>query len=378
MKIAMVSPFPEQKNLFRGGVEAAASVLAYGLIAVARVDIHIVAPYSGCSMVIEERDGMTVHWLPTGRLPGFIGYWTLYRRSLHNLLRRIRPDITHFQAMAGWTLGYDGPYVLTIHGIAEQDMSYQRGAFVGLRKAVIALVERAGRRRSQHTIVISSYVLDHISSQLSGSQHFIENPVDGDVFQVKRDCQSQQVLYVGRINRRKNVDGLIEAFALLRSMSPNATLRIVGEADNASYLDNCKRLVHLHGLQKAVHFIGKADRTMVLSELSQAACLVLVSKQETAPIIVEEAMAAQVPIVASKLCGLPYLIEDAGTGFLVDPSNPRQIAEKIHLLLSNSKIALDIGEKSRKVALTRFHAHAVAERTIALYHEILNERACPT
>jgi glycosyltransferase involved in cell wall biosynthesis len=288
---------------------------------------------------------------------------------------KIRPDITHFHGMAGWTLGYNAPYVFTIHGIAERDMSYQRGAFVGLRKGMIALVERAGRRRSRHTIVISPYVLDQIGFQIPGVRHFIENPVDCDVFQVKRNYQSQQVLYVGRINKRKNVDGLIKAFALLRSMFPNARLRIVGEADSASYLDTCKRLVDLHGLQEVVHFLGKADRASVLNELSQAACLVLVSRQETAPIIVEEAMAAQVPVVASWLCGLPYLIEDAVTGFLVDPNNPQHIAEKIHLLLSNSKIALAMGERAREVALSRFHAHAVAERTMGLYDEILKERA---
>jgi glycosyltransferase involved in cell wall biosynthesis len=374
MRIAMVSPFPQQRNVFTGGVEAAASVLAYGLIAVARVEIHVIAPSSGSSTVIEERDGMMLHWLPTGRLPGFIGYWTSYRRSLHSLLGKIRPDITHFQGMAGWTLGYELPYVFTVHGIAERDMSYQAGHLLALRKTIIALVEEAGRRRSKHTIVISPYVLDQISSQICGEHHFIENPVDGDVFQLKRSSHSQQVLYVGRINKRKNIEGLIEAFALVRSLSPKAELRIVGEADDDdSYLDKCRRLVNFHGLQDVVHFLGKADRRMVLNELSQACCLVLVSRQETAPIIVEEAMAAEVPIVASNLCGLPYLIQDGVTGFLVDPNNAQQIAEKIHMLMTNSKIALAMGEKAREVAVSRFHAHVIAERTIALYHEVLKE-----
>jgi glycosyltransferase involved in cell wall biosynthesis len=374
MKIAMVSPFPHQKNLFSGGVEAAASVLAYGLIAVGKVEIHVIAPRAGCSVVIEERDSMTVHWLPTGRLPGFIGYWTLFRRSVHNLLRKICPDITHFQAMAGWTLGYDGPYVLTIHGIAERDMSYQRGVSVRLRKAIIAYVERVGRMKSQHTILISPYVLDQLSSQIPGKRYFIENPVDSDAFDVKRTCQDGRVLFVGRVNKRKNVDSLIAAFALVKGMYAQATLRIVGETDNASYLDRCKQLVDVHGLHGSVHFIGKADRTMVLNELSQAACLVLVSKQETAPIIVEEAMAAQVPIVASKLCGLPYLIEDARTGFLVDPAISQQIAEKIKLVLSNANIASAMGKRAREIALARFHPHAVARRTLELYHEVLSER----
>ena len=172
----MVSPFPQQANLFRGGVEEAAYVLANGLHAVAKVDIHIIAPCPGFSPVTEKRDGMTLHWLPTGKLPGFISYWTSFRRAAHNLLREIRPNITHFQGLAGWALGYDAPYVFTVHGIAERDMSYQDGPLVGLRKAVFALVERVGRRRCPHTIIISPYVLEQIGSQISGKHYLIENP----------------------------------------------------------------------------------------------------------------------------------------------------------------------------------------------------------
>lgn len=369
----MVSPFPEQPNLFRGGVEAAASILAKGLRALGETDLHIIAPSSGALSTIEERDGMTLHWLPRGKLPGFIDYWSVSRYRIHKLLRDIQPDIAHFHGLAGWTLGYDAPYVFTVHGIAERDLDYQSGHLVKLRRAVYAIVERLGRRRSPHTIVISPYVLDQIGTQILGKRYSIENPVDADVFEVRRNCGLPKVLYVGQINKRKNVYGLIEAFALLKTRSPNATLRIVGELDHADYVNQCRRLVHEYELQESVTFLGKADRETLLNELSQAACLVLVSRQETAPIIVEEAMAAGVPVVASKLCGLPYLIEDGISGFLVDQNNPQHIAEGIHLVLSNTPRANEMGESARLIALSRFHANAVAQRTLALYREILNE-----
>jgi glycosyltransferase involved in cell wall biosynthesis len=373
MKIAMVSPFPKQPNLFRGGVEAAASILACGLRALGENDIHVITPSSGVSQTTEERDGMTLHWLPRGKLPGFIDYWSLSRYRIHKLLMEIQPDIAHFHGLAGWTLGYKAPYVFTVHGIAERDIDHQSGHLVKVRQAVYALVERRGRRTSPHTIVISPYVLDQIGSQILGKRHSIENPVDADVFEVRRNRGLLNVLYVGQINKRKNVGGLIEAFALLKARSPNATLRIVGELDHTDYVNQCRRMVHQYDLQESVSFLGKADRKTLLNELSQAACLALVSKQETAPIIVEEAMAAGVPVVASKLCGLPYLIEDGITGFLVDQNNPQHIAERIHLVLSNPQMADEMGEKARLIALSRFHANAVAQRTLDVYRSILRE-----
>ena len=376
MKIAMVSLFPEQSNLFRGGVEAVASVLVTGLRTIEEVDIHVIAPFSGLVPVTEVRDGMTLHWLPTGRLPGFISYWTTFRRRAHALLKTIRPDITHFQGLAGWTLGYSGPYVLTIHGIAEKDLEHQSGKFVQIRKTVFGLVEGMGRRRSPHTIIISPYVLEQIGSHVLGRQHLIENPVDCDAFDVQRSCEQPRILYVGRINRRKNVDGLIRAFARVRAFSPRATLHLAGGEDRPSYLAECRQLISEHGLHGAVQFLGKLERKAVLEQLSRAACLVLISRQETAPIIVEEAMAAGVPVVAANLCGMPYMIEDGRSGFLVDGDDLGQVAEKIQLVLSNSMLATAMGERAKQIALSRFHAHVVARRTFSLYKEILSERDC--
>ncbi|MBS0153898.1 MAG: glycosyltransferase family 4 protein [Nitrospira sp.] len=375
MKIAMVSLFPEQPNLFRGGVEAVAGVLVNALQAIEKVHIHVIAPFSGIAPTTEVRDGVTVHWLPRGRLPGFIGYWTLFRRRVHALLKNIQPDITHFQGYAGWTLRYDRPYVLTIHGIAEKDVDHHGGPFIRARKTVFAMVERMGRRKSMHTIVINPYVLSQIGSQVLGKRHFIENPIDCDVFETQHLCQCPRVLYVGRINKRKNVEGLIEAFALLKILSPQATLNVAGVADSTIYFEQCRRLVAERGLQESVHFLGNLDRKAVLNELSRAACLVLLSQQETAPIIVGEAMAARVPVVATGLCGLPYMVEDGRSGFLVDLNNIGQIAEKIHLVLSSSQMAAAMGERAHQIALSRFHAYDVARRTFLLYEEILNSWA---
>lgn len=375
MRIAIVSPFPELPNIFQGGVEAVACVLAKGLNSVGNNDIHVIAPTSKALSSIEEREGLTLHWLPSGKLPGFMSYWSCSRQRIHKLLRELNPDIAHFHGYAGWTLGYDAPYVFTVHGIAERDTDHQGGRLVKLRRTVFAAVERLGRRRSPHTIVISPYVLDQIGSQIRGKRYAIENPVDGDVFEVRRNCQLPQVLYVGQINKRKNVAGLIKAFAVLKAQSPQATLRIVGELNHVNYVADCQRLVSEYGLHESVRFLGKADRAKLLDELSQAACLALVSRQETAPIIVEEAMAAGVPVVASKLCGLPYLIEHGRTGFLVDPDDHTQIAEAIKLLLSNAQLTNEMGERARTIARSRFHAHAVARRTLALYQEVLGERA---
>lgn len=371
MRLAMVSPFPETPNVIRGGVEGVAHSLLVGLRAISDIEVHVVAPSIIHPTGREERDGMTIHWLTPSALPGFIGYWSSFRHMVHRCLKAIHPDITHFQGIGGWTLGYKAPYVFTIHGIAERDILFQGGPLLSLRRNTVAFIERQGRKRSPHTILISPYVAQELGNQLGGKQWYIDNPVTDDFFKVQRTCKELRILYVGRISERKNVLGLIQSFSQLLRHQPSARLLLAGDADDPTYRVRCTERVQELDLDHHVQFLGNIDRPALLDELSRSTCLILVSKQETAPMIVMEAMAASVPVVASNICGLPYMIEDGKTGYLVDPCDEVQIVDRLLKLLSSPALSAQMGEAAREVAYERFHANVIAQKTHAVYREAL-------
>lgn len=371
LRLAMVSPFPEIPGVVRGGVEGVAYCLTKSLIQSADIDIHILAPCVRRNPGIEQRDDMTIHWLPDSRMFGFLAYWSTFRKTIHRCLEKIKPDITHFQGLAGWTLNYHRPYVLTIHGIAEKDVLYKGGPLLYTRHKIIALIERLGRQRTQYAIIINPYVLDEIGEQVKGQRWHIENPVTAEFFELKRENTIPRILFVGRISHLKNVDGLIRAFKLVRSQIPDVTLHIAGSPEQAEYHTQCMRYVHEHGLEQAIRFLGNLNRSLLQVELSRATCLALVSHQETAPMIVGEAMAAGVPVVASRLCGLPYMIDEEKTGFLVDPTHEDEIASKLIILLRDDRTNREMGKLCREVA-RRFHPISVAGKTFEVYKHILN------
>ncbi len=374
MRLAMVTPFPETPNVIRGGVEGVAYSLMLGLRAISDIELHVVAPCSNRSSGVEVREDMTLHWLNSSSLPGFVAYWSTFRRAIQTCLKAISPDVTHFQALGGWTLGYDAPYVFTIHGIAERDILFQGGALMRLRKNTIACIERRGRKRSPHTILISPYVAQEIGDQIEGKQWNIENPVTEDFFVVQRACKEPRVLYVGRLNERKNVLGLLKVFARLSKYQPSARLYLAGEADDASYKARCMEFIQNSDMKGQVRFLGNIDRSTLLKELSCATCVILISRQETAPMIIMEAMAAGIPVIASNLCGLPYMIEDGRTGYLVDPSDEEQIIDRLLRLLSNPLLATEFGWRAREVASRRFHVGVIAQRTMEVYQEAASQR----
>jgi len=371
LKLAMVSSFPERPGVITGGVEGVAHCLIEGLKSVAELEIHVVAPCVTRGAGTETRDGITIHWLEQSRLPAFLSYWSLFRQRIHRCLEEIGPDITHFQGISGWALGYAKPYVLTVHGIYEKDILYKDEAFVRLRAAVIGAVERLGRKRSEHTILISPYVLDEIGDQLPGNKVHIENPVTQEFFEVQRAVAQPRLLFVGRICHRKNVHGLLRLFARVHRTVPRATLHIAGLPESAEYERECRTFVYRQGLERAVTFLGNVPRAQLLEELAQASCLALISLQETAPMIVEEAMAAGVPVFVSRICGLPYMVEEGVTGHLVDPEAEAENVPLLAGLLQDAKANAAMGERCRAVARARFHAQSVAMKTLELYRQAL-------
>ena len=99
----------------------------------------------------------------------------------------------------------------------------------------------------------------------------------------------------------------------------------------------------------------------------------LTSLEENSPIEVEEAMAASVPVVKSNRCGIPYMVCDGESGFLVDPNNPDDVTRRLGQLLKNGELRRSMGVKGREIALDRFHPAKVAARTRDVYLRAIHD-----
>jgi len=90
---------------------------------------------------------------------------------------------------------------------------------------------------------------------------------------------------------------------------------------------------------------------------------------------IAEAMAAGVPVIVSNRCGMPYMVDEGRTGFLIDPESTEQIADRLAKLVGSPPLCQQMGHAGHQVALTRFHPHAVAEKTVAVYRQVLQDCA---
>jgi glycosyltransferase involved in cell wall biosynthesis len=138
------------------------------------------------------------------------------------------------------------------------------------------------------------------------------------------DACSNVVGFVGRLEHVKGCDQLIRAFAVLKEVCRDPQLVIVGEGTERRALE---KLAKETGLEKRIQFCGfRSDTARIYRSLD---LLVLPSRHEGIPLTLLEAMAMGVPVVATKVGGMPEVVEDRVTGLLVDADSPEALAAAI-------------------------------------------------
>jgi len=371
MKVLMVTPFPKDPSHIAGGVAGVSVYLVKALSEIPDVSVDVVA-FNADSPEEYFRDfgSYGVHYVPGVQGRGaFVRLLDRSKERLATKISQLSADIVHVQADAGIACLLDRPCVLTIHGIAEKDSLY-RGRCRWAKSRLRRFLEGRKRRKVRNIILISPYVRDVIRPHLVGRTWDIENPVADCFFQAAYDPQPGRILFAGLLSQRKNVLGLIRAFAALSERNDSVYLRIAGGGTENSYGRACQHMAKQLRVSDRVRFLGQLSIEQMRGELSRASCMALCSFQETAPLVIEEAMALGVPVVTSRLCGMPYMVEHGQTGMLVDPRDTAGIAAAIEKVLTLGSLEA-MANRARAQANNRFRASIVAEKTFEVYKTIL-------
>lgn len=171
------------------------------------------------------------------------------------------------------------------------------------------------------------------------------------------------VLGIGaKLRPEKRIIDLIEAVSYLRAEFPNLVLLIAGVGGEEHRL---RQAAADHGVTDSVFFLGlRRDMPDILRALD---IMVLPSSREGNPMILLEALAAGVPVVASRVGGIPEVIEHGRNGSLVEPLQPRALAGEIARVLRDPELRARYGREGRRTFEERYSAQAMGRRYEALY-----------
>jgi glycosyltransferase involved in cell wall biosynthesis len=172
---------------------------------------------------------------------------------------------------------------------------------------------------------------------------------------------------VSNLVKRKGIKHLIIAFGKMLNEYPNLKLLIIGDGPLRTDLELLVRELNL-----ASHVKFKGFVEDVKSYLLDMDIFVLPSLEEALGLAIIEAMAMSLPVVASKIGGIPEVVEDGTTGLLVDPGNPEELSCAMRYLLSNPELLRAMGENGRKRSEQCFNNDILISKYEQVYRELID------
>ncbi len=231
--------------------------------------------------------------------------------------------------------------------------------------------------RGMRTDVLSAYpAVDparvHVIGNGIDTDEYAPDPATDVLARHGVDPQQPSVVFVGRITRQKGLPVLLRAAA---GFDPRAQLVLcAGAPDTLELLAEVTEQVdRLRDTRKGVVWIpGMLAKPEIIQLLSHASVFVCPSVYEPLGIVNLEAMACGTAVVASRVGGIPEVVDDGVTGLLVPPEDPAALAEAVNTLLGDPVRADAMGRRGRDRAVAEFGWQAVAEKTARLYESLLS------
>ncbi|QHN06097.1 glycosyltransferase family 4 protein [Methanothermobacter sp. THM-1] len=236
------------------------------------------------------------------------------------------------------------PMVATIH-----DVSSSNGDQWLQSSGLASILERILMRLPYDGVITVSRSTASALMELYGRSpegiHIIPNGVDLELIDSTLPATGDYIIFVGRLAPHKHVDHLIEVFRSLSSDFPGLKLEIIGDGVERTRL---KGMVDEYGIGARVSFHHSLSYREVISLIKGAKVLVLPSTREGFGMVLAEANACSVPVVAYRSGGVVEVINDGENGFLVEPCDRDSLKEKIRLILKNDDIRVNMGKKGRE------------------------------
>lgn len=183
--------------------------------------------------------------------------------------------------------------------------------------------------------------------------------------------EASNLLYVGRLTKEKGVEYILKAMPAIIKKILKTHLNIVGDGPEK---ENLKKLSKQLKLEKHVTFFGQIPNKEIGKYYKESTIAIVPSIwPEPFGLIGPEAMSVGRPVIASNVGGTPEWLEDGKTGYLVEPRNPKQIAEKVIKLLSNRKLMEKMGRNARKKVEKEFDIKKHVKEIEKVYREVIDK-----
>jgi glycosyltransferase involved in cell wall biosynthesis len=378
--IVQIGSFPLSSCRIQGGVEA--SVFGLAKAQSVTYEVHVFdVPRIGGSHVVENMDGVVVHrFCNQGGRQFAAGRQTV---EMAKEIQALHPEVCHIHgtSLFAWLMYRELKrmklhVIVTVHGLVRIEK------FNALRKGISAKkifqylyqgwVEKRFLSHLPAAIVDTEYVKSRVNQypiRRKPVMHVIPQGIDETFFSVKCSKDSRMILSVGAIGERKGHLFTLKAFELAKDKGMNAQLVIVGTIADKHYLERLQNAIAQSKYKIQMSLYTDITDEALKKLYEKAHLFVLHSEEESQGIVFAEAMATGLPIVATQVGGIPWVVENGRNGLLSDYGDVEAFAENIQQLMSDTSLWQSMSDASSETAKV-YHWHIISNRIIELYRLI--------
>lgn len=354
MRIIQIGQFPLNSSLIKGGVEASIYGLSKELSQEHEVYVIDTPRLELRNDFSETIEGIKVFRFNNIGNNNFDGGSRL--KEIVNLIVLINPDLCHIHGtnrieylILKQLQKRKVVTALTVHGLAhiEKQKVWRRHKNIkNLIKLAYSSVYEFFIISSMKSIIVDTeYVRSIVELYFSQSKiwhlpilNIIPQGIDSSFFNCKtQTVDSNILLSVGAINRRKGHHLLLQSFKIAHSYNPNLILKIAGVKSDNKYFNLLTDFINENGLMNAVSIFSDISTNELQQLFMTSSLFVLHSQEESQGIVFCEAMAVGLPIVATNVGGVPFVVKHDRNGFLSEYGDVEAFAEAI-IKLTNDKM----------------------------------------
>lgn len=379
MKIGFLTPeFPYPEMGVSGGIGTSIYNLALGLLRLGHEVSVIVYGQKTDEVVVKE--GITFYKVKNKKLKGFSRLLTQKKiqRLINSLVKEGKIDLVEAPDWTGITANIkpNCPVVVRLNG-SDTYFCYldQRPVKFSNR-----IQEQKALRMADGLVSVSRYTAEVTKELFHLNRPFeiIPNSIDVAKFVKNQDTTVQEntILYFGTLIRKKGLLELPHIFNEVIQKKPEARLILIGRdaadvvSGNHSTWNMMLPMFEPEAL-KQVSYLGSVPYADIAKHINEAAVCVFPTFAEALPVSWIEAMAMEKAIVASDIGWATEVVDNGVNGFLVNPKEHQQFADKINNLLENESLRIQFGEQARKKVVQKFSIEVIAQQSADFYKEVL-------
>lgn len=376
-RIVQIGSYPLSGECVHGGIEA--SVFGISQELSRDYEVHVFDnPRIGGKTEVERQGSIVVH-----RFGNRGGHQFLAMRQVDMIVQEIvslAPDVCHIHGthLFAWLIyrklrKAKFHVVVTVHGLAvveKRNALKKRITMKGLLQFLYqGWVEKRFLSQLPMAIVDTEYVRDQVNGYSMSRKpvmYVIPQGINEEFFSLQSTTDSNVILSVGAIGPRKGQLTVLHVFEQVRRAGTNARLVLVGTIADHSYLGRLQEAIAQSAFKDDVDLCIDLNDADLKALYEKAHLFVLYSEEESQGIVFAEAMSVGLPVVATKVGGVSYVVKHGKTGLLSDYGDVKAFADHMTILMNDSDLWNKMSEASRDEA-KNYHWADISYQVCQLY-----------